>query len=234
MLLVAGHADRERFAISREWSVDRLLEHLAGAGITPSELRTILDFGCGCGRVLAGWVLKDAPHEIHGCDVNPRLVSWCAENLPVQTRVIAADPPSPYAADMFDLVYGVSVFTHLGLRRQRAWVAELHRIVKPGGYVFMSFHGASYQETFFTRIRGGEVRFREQGYLIVEEEQEGSNACATLHDVEFFKAMFEPFEFVRHIEGPTHIAAGQDACIFRKRTARPVTVEADGKPSDVP
>ena len=214
--LIAGHTDRNAFAVSRVWSVDKLLEQLATAGVSSSDFRTVLDFGCGCGRVLSGWVLKGTPHDLYGCDVNERLVSWCAQNLPAKCRVIAPEPPTPYESDFFDLVYGVSVFTHLGLRSQRAWVAELHRIVRPGGYVYMSFHGPAFYDRFFAHVRDGEARFRREGHLIMNEHREGANECATLHDVEFFKKLFEPFEFVKHIEGPTHIASEQDACIFRK------------------
>jgi 8-oxo-dGTP diphosphatase len=49
-------------------------------------------------------------------------------------------PPLPYAESSFDLVYGVSVFTHLSEEHQRAWLPELRRILKPGGLLLLSFH----------------------------------------------------------------------------------------------
>ena len=41
----------------------------------------MLDFGCGCGRVMRWW--KDLEStRLHGTDYNPYLVAWCRQNLP--------------------------------------------------------------------------------------------------------------------------------------------------------
>ena len=42
---------------------------------------------------------------------------------------------------LFDLIYAVSVFTHLDLDLGRRWLADLHRILKPGGLLLFSVHG---------------------------------------------------------------------------------------------
>ena len=76
---------------------------------------SILDFGCGCGRVVRWW--RDLPAEIHGSDFNPTLVRWCRENLPFGVfEVNRPEPPLPYPDDSFDLVYALSVLTHLAGR----------------------------------------------------------------------------------------------------------------------
>ncbi|WP_293680907.1 class I SAM-dependent methyltransferase [uncultured Phenylobacterium sp.] len=41
-------------------------------------------------------------------------------------------PPLPYADQTFDLVYALSVFTHLPQDHQFAWLDELRRVLKPG------------------------------------------------------------------------------------------------------
>jgi len=37
-----------------------------------------------------------------------------------------------------DMIYSVSTFSHFGPDDQKAWLAELHRILKPGGYCFLT------------------------------------------------------------------------------------------------
>lgn len=40
----------------------------------------------------------------------------------------------------FDLVYSVSVFTHLDDAAQRSWLAEIRRVLRPGGIFVASTH----------------------------------------------------------------------------------------------
>jgi len=47
----------------------------------------------------------------------------------------------PFLDNEFDLIIGVSVFTHLGEEDQFRWLAELARVIKPGGIALMSIQG---------------------------------------------------------------------------------------------
>ena len=118
----------------------------AQAGKPLGEARAILDFGCGCGRVLAGFA--DLPHrgELWGCDIDAEAIVWdCANLAPLAAfRVNGAMPPTSFAQGEFDAVYSVSVFTHLPEEMQFAWLSELRRIVRPGGVVVASVHGGHY------------------------------------------------------------------------------------------
>ena len=53
-------------------------------------------------------------------------------------------PPLCYAPDSFDLVYPISVFTHLNEDHQFRWLAELQRVTKPNGYVLLTVRGSYY------------------------------------------------------------------------------------------
>ena len=53
------------------------------------------------------------------------------------------DSPLAYADDTFDLVYALSVFTHLTEDLCEAWMDELYRIVKPGGAAIVTTHGGA-------------------------------------------------------------------------------------------
>ena len=50
-------------------------------------------------------------------------------------------PPIDYPDATFDLVYNHSVFTHIDENYQDQWLAELRRVVKPGGHLILSVHG---------------------------------------------------------------------------------------------
>jgi len=106
------------------------------------DIARLLDFGCGCGRLLAGLPFLLDHTEIHGCDVDGEAVSYCAENIP---RVIAApnqfEPPSRYSPEMFDAIFAYSVFTHLDRDLQAAWLAEFARILARGGILILTLHG---------------------------------------------------------------------------------------------
>jgi predicted SAM-dependent methyltransferase len=44
----------------------------------------------------------------------------------------------PYPDRLFDFVYANSVFTHVPCSLTERWAAELHRIIRPGGFLIFS------------------------------------------------------------------------------------------------
>ena len=94
---------------------------LARNGVDMTALGALLDFGCGCGRITRHW--KDLPGSVHGTDYNPHLVDWCAEHLPFADFALNSfEPPLPFADYSFDLVYSISIFTHLDEPLQVPWM----------------------------------------------------------------------------------------------------------------
>lgn len=98
-----------------------------------------LDFGCGSGRVARHLGAIDAI-TLTGVDVDRRAVSWCMQHLRGDFRVIAPDPPLPFADGSFDVICAVSVFTHLDEAAQLRWLAELRRVLREGGMLVASTH----------------------------------------------------------------------------------------------
>src|ERR1039457_1862899 len=83
------------------------------------DFHSILDFGCGCGRTLT-WLARQFPDaKFYGTDVDREAIDWCRSHLPlVEWQVNTALPPLAYGQSPFDLVYGISVFTHLDADHQ--------------------------------------------------------------------------------------------------------------------
>ena len=104
------------------------------------EFLTILDWGCGCGRV-ARHALRDRPSgsRLIGVDIDEEALQWCRKHLPNgEFRRVPSLPPSGLPPQSVDLVYAYSVVTHLDEKTQDRWLEELHRIAKPGAPVLLT------------------------------------------------------------------------------------------------
>jgi SAM-dependent methyltransferase len=140
---VGGFEDADHFlGVGRKicWDVKRLLR---SADRSFAQFAAVLDFGCGCGR-LTRHLLPEGEQRITGCDIDPESIAWCAEHLTrpgIDFVLTSADPPLPFADCTFDLAIAISVFSHLPEDRQHAWLAELHRVIAPGGVLIGSVHG---------------------------------------------------------------------------------------------
>ena len=175
----------------------------------------MLDFGCGCGRILRHWAGLQGP-EIHGSDYNRRLVAWCEENLPfARCSVNGLEPPLAYPPGHFDLVYAISVFTHLPEQLEAAWVEELDRIIHPGGLLLLTTHGDSYADRLEPEER---ARYRSGEVVVRWGSVAGTNLCTTFHPAAYVRERLAPrldlLEFVS--EGGSVGSRRQDLAVFRK------------------
>jgi SAM-dependent methyltransferase len=121
---------------------DLVADALASVAVSPAEIRSGLDFGCSSGRVVR--TLAAAYPEItwHGCDPNQEAVGWAREHLPGIDFFVNSDaPPLPLGDGSMDLVYAISIWSHFEPHLGLAWFAEMHRLLRPGGYLVMTTHG---------------------------------------------------------------------------------------------
>jgi SAM-dependent methyltransferase len=78
------------------------------------EGRRVLDFGCGSGRVLRQFLPEAASGEFWGCDLHRPTIAWLDQNLSPPLHFYVNDGiPMPHPDGHFDLVYAISVFTHI-------------------------------------------------------------------------------------------------------------------------
>ncbi len=109
---------------------------------TLTDFAEVLDFGCGAGRTLRYWAPYAKKVRLAGCDVDAAAVAWVEETFDfVAARVSSTQPPLPYHSERFDLIYSISVFSHLSERSHRAWIGELARIARPGAHLVLTTHG---------------------------------------------------------------------------------------------
>jgi SAM-dependent methyltransferase len=123
--------------LCREAITDRLPEDWTWEG------KRALDFGCGAGRVLRHFLPESDRCLFHGCDIDEPALAWAIEHLSPPFELFASRemPPLRRPDASFDLVWAMSVFTHLEHESWSAWLLELHRVLKPGGILIAFLQG---------------------------------------------------------------------------------------------
>ncbi|PYT32615.1 MAG: class I SAM-dependent methyltransferase [Acidobacteria bacterium] len=186
---VAGTADIESFFHGGQLGAHAVRELLAASGRPIEECRAILNFGCGCGRVLRHW--KDlGATAVCSTDLNAELVQWCQAHLPfASVSVNSVEPPTSFADGRFDAIYAFSILTHMPANTQRHWLHEFHRLLRPGGLLIFSTHGSCY----LPRLTNQERQQFLGGQLVARfESAAGSNLCNTYHPETFVRRELSP------------------------------------------
>jgi SAM-dependent methyltransferase len=190
-------------------------ETLRRNGVDVEKLEAVLDFGCGCGRVLRHW-RKLAGTSLFACDYNPFLVEWCERALPfAEFAVNRLEPSLPYEDEQFDLVYAMSIFTHLSEELEAPWLAELMRVVKRGGLLLFTVHG---DERAREGLKPADYeRFSRGEAVVVRSELAGSNACAVYHPERYVRErLVAGLELLDHVPSGAVGEQRQDIVLVRK------------------
>jgi len=137
---VHGGTDLTSFLEAGRANFAALTAALDEAAVVPEDVRTVLDFGCGCGRTALWWTRRFADHRYVGLDIDTEAIGWDRDNLPGVFEAIGPHPPTRFETGSFDVILAISVFTHLDRDLQDAWLAELRRLARPGGLVLASVH----------------------------------------------------------------------------------------------
>jgi SAM-dependent methyltransferase len=176
--LVSGTDNMVWFAESGAMAARGIRAALARAGVDIMRLGAVLDFGCGAGRIMRNWVDLRRP-ALYGTDQNPELVRWCRENIGF-ARFAVNEPEGRLDFDdaSFDLVYAFSVFTHLTEEQHAHWMRELVRVLRPGGYLYLTTHGEYYKQ-YLPADR--QEQFRLGDLVVCGGDHAGSNLCAAFH-----------------------------------------------------
>ncbi len=121
---------------------DLVFDAVANAGLTVPDGATVLDFGASSGRVLRMIAAARPDLRCLGCDPNADAIAWASANLPMAEFFDSPiAPPLDLPDQSIDLVYAISIWSHFAEAPALAWLAEMHRILVPGGTLMLTTHG---------------------------------------------------------------------------------------------
>jgi SAM-dependent methyltransferase len=211
---VAGTPDLDWFLESGRLAARSIGEALERAGTGIERMDSVLDFGCGCGRVVRHWARFDL--RVSGSDLSGAAIDWCRENLSfARFETNGLSPPLAFANESFDFAYALSVLTHLPEAIQHEWMDELRRVVRPDGFVLLTTHGERYLE----RLDADEQRRFRAGELVVRwGEVPGTNLCTTFHPPSWVREHLVPHGFEEAAFMPEGAAGNpyQDVFLLRR------------------
>ena len=189
--------DYARYYLNGEKSAGWLID-LVGNHIDLSTAR-ILDWGCGPARMLRHLPVMLPGASCYGTDYNRKTIDWCSgvfDDITFHANDLM--PPLIFQEDYFDLIYGISIFTHLSEEAHHAWLAELLRILKPGGVLFLTRHGASFRGKLTDR----ELTDFDAGRLVVRGlVKEGHRTFTAFHPESWVQTWLPPGSVAEHIPG---------------------------------
>jgi SAM-dependent methyltransferase len=124
---------------------------IAASVLEPSlrrnKSRRLLDIGCGTGYSLVWLRERFELSEVYGVDLSSRAAAfWRRREL--DTVALASADKLPFGENEFDLVTCFDVIYQLDDERASAAVSEMHRVLRPGGLLFM-------REPAYQWMRGG-------------------------------------------------------------------------------
>lgn len=120
---------------------------LLGPALEKNPSERVLDLGCGTGYSCAWLRDRFSFEHAYGVDVSPHAARfWQARGL--DTVALATADSLPFNENEFDLVTCFDVIYQLNDERASAAVSEMHRVLKPGGLLFI-------REPAYQWMRGG-------------------------------------------------------------------------------
>jgi SAM-dependent methyltransferase len=128
------------------------MEILEQNGFNLRTVSSILELGCGSARLIRHLRCIDGIRLV-GCDLRADHIEWCKKNIPgIEFYTNELSPPLQFAQDdSFDLVFASSVFTHIPMETQALWIQEMHRILRPGGFLLCDVLGRYHQQHMLSK-----------------------------------------------------------------------------------
>jgi len=188
-------------------------------GFNLRTARAALELGTGSARLLRHLRCVESL-ELYGTDVDGDSIAWCKQNISgISFHVNGLEPPLPFAHEnMFDLAFANSVFTHIPLETQKEWVAEMFRVMRPGGIFICTVLGHMYQQSMLNQAQRDELH--RVGHLQLDSNSEQASVSTQIigswevfqtrrENIEVFGAQFEVCDFLPRPNG-------QDVLVLRK------------------
>lgn len=110
-------------------------------GKDSKDIKKILDFPCGYGRVLRFLKVFFPDAEITGSEIEKKYVDYCEKSFGVKTFISGKNFSKIQSSEKFDLIWCGSLFTHLNSRRFRELLKFFYNHLNNNGLLVFSSHG---------------------------------------------------------------------------------------------
>jgi SAM-dependent methyltransferase len=204
--------------------IEYLLEKYSKRSAT--SFRSVLDWGCGCGRTT--WALSEMLPDVNvmGIDIDGPNLNFARSIVPrASFQLSGLYPPLRLENGAVDLIFSQSVFTHLSETAQDLWLAELDRILAPDGVAIISLQ---LEVTSLARFFDLDAI---QTYFIygIEDYVRDPALDGVIADKDYYRTTFHTTEYIKERWGkvfdivgiePGFIGGHQDAviCVKKPRT----------------
>lgn len=178
--------------------------------------KSVLDWGCGPGRIIRHLPDLLANAHLFGTDYNKKSIDWCKKNLPdIRFDVNGILPPLNYSDNQFDFIYGISIFTHFSENMHNIWMEELSRVLKAGAVLMLTTHG----ESFKRKLTNKELSTFEENKLVIRGNTSvGHRSYVAFQPKSYFKSLLNNFNVLKFIEGDVKSSnPQQDIWILEKK-----------------
>ena len=120
-----------------EYKIADLVELLSRLRLPTTR---VLDFGSGIGNSLPYFRKYFPESEMCCADVSSRSIEIAQSRFPGEENYVLIDQNIPLPTASQDVVFSACVFHHIPHEMHLHWLAELHRITKPGGVLAIYEH----------------------------------------------------------------------------------------------
>ena len=135
-----AHGGTDRYLTTGQGDSEMIRRYLDRLGLRLHRV-SVMDWGCRDCRVLRHFASDARVCEFWGVDQHGPSMEWAKASLSPPFRFVtcSAYPHLPFEDRTFDAIYAISVLTHIASLGD-AWLMELRRILKPGGYGLFTVH----------------------------------------------------------------------------------------------
>lgn len=141
--LGGGGEDPKFFAEYKMCEIHQMLSAHCRHGVHDESqplVERALDFGCGVGTSLPWFRKYFGQAEWVGLDVSERSLAIARQRYPNEQLVLFDGERIPLAEASVDLAFAMCVFHHIPPGQHLQALKELHRVLRPGGRIFIFEH----------------------------------------------------------------------------------------------
>jgi SAM-dependent methyltransferase len=133
-----GDSADQFIAVKARWLLRR------EKGLFDGKLK-LLDYGCGAGDLMRVLTDLGARADFTGCDVSQGMLAEVVKRWPARHGVppflsVQYGPRTPFADGQFDVATISAVLHHIPVTERPVVYAELARVLKPGGRLYVFEH----------------------------------------------------------------------------------------------